>query len=305
VLIIVTGSVGSFKPGIAYEISRAFNNYDRYPVGNYIANIHALPIEVYDSEDSVVYKPSTPTSPVSAESLLYAADGGLTFIKSIDLLKSKTDPELTYYADQYHNMGPDLGILPIELEGSYSKFIEQYESRPFNVHVVSGMFSKNFIERVIGDLGVDNVHVVCIQRNPSIAYLIDTTPQASAEWFALDDMAGQAFTESVMNTVILKSVDEDFITHVNFEDIISAEQINVLGQTIELPQLVKHNEYLTEYEIDSIVPTSQFTAKLERLSRINTALKAFDTHTSIPQLPHDVFDILGYEPVDPEQVLSP
>jgi hypothetical protein len=305
VLIFVTGSVGAFKPGIAYEVSRAFNNYDNYSIGNYTANIHTIPIEVYNADSELVYKPVSSEDPNGSETLLYAADGGLTFVRNIDTLKSFTNPELTYYGDKFNNLTPDLGLPPENTGGSYEEFMQAYENSPFDVHVVSGLFSKNFIERVRADIGETNVVVLCIERNPSITYLIDNTPQATAEWFLVEDMVGQSYVESLLNMCVMRQLGGPNVHYIKFEDIIENGYINVLERTINIPQIVKHNQYITEYEYTNIVPTTQFASKLERLSKINTALTALDEQAEMPQIPHNVFEILGYEQVQPDQVLSP
>lgn len=303
-LVFVTGSVGTFKSGIAYEISRVLNQYDRYPIGNYTANINTLPIEVYDSANNIVYRPATPSNPVSIETLLYASDGGYGLVRAIDAVESKTDPKLTYYSDKYNNLGPDLGLLPLESEGKYEDFIKDYQNSIFPNFVVSGTFSKNFIERVAEDVGVDNVLVINISRNPSIAYMIDETPQASAEWFAKDDMVGQVFIESILNNIVIQQLESVSTINLRYEDIIKNQQIVVLEHTIELPQLVKYNDFLTQYEVDTLASAARFSAKLDRLAKVNAALTALDQFTSTSQLPSNVFDVLGYTPLLSNEVLS-
>lgn len=304
-LVFLTGSTSIFKTGFAFEIARILNNYDNYQIGEYIVNFGISPIEVYTKTGDLVFRAGTPD--VEEISRLMRLEGK-EFVDSIAQFDADIIIETTktnHYHTTFHDLGFDLGIFEEEsFEAPYEDFINAYHDRKVQTQVVSGVFSKNFIDKVRADIGDENVHVLAVSRHPSVAFLMDHSPQGLSDDIDPSLEIGQSIIESALNSVVMNSQSDSCITKIRFEDIIKNKSVTLMGKVVPLPFFEGHNEYITKYEYDNLITSEQVVAKGERINIFNDVFCNLSTYTGRPKFTNDVFAALGYTPLTYEDVVA-
>ena len=135
---------------------------------------------------------------------------------------------------------------------SYQDVLDNYKNRVRPVHVISGFFGKRFLNKIRQDLGADNVVVINLTRNPSIAYLLNDRPDS---FYSSPDLNYKSLDlwnlqRSILNAVAIKK--EPYVTTIKFEDMLVDQQFSVRGAVIKLPEAYKeHNRWVTKFEQNS------------------------------------------------------
>jgi hypothetical protein len=174
---------------------------------------------------------------------------------------------LTTCTTHYRNMFVDL-LADYEVPLMYRKFQQyKWEHRPpqtldpcrpsdvfekyihgrYGIHVVTGSFSKSFIDIARNILGKSNVLVINIVRNPSAAYSIHYQHEGYYTGDYTYDKDKEKILESVINSAILSRCK--YVKTIRFEDIIKNGSFDVNGITVKAPSGYDHyNNYLTQWE---------------------------------------------------------
>lgn len=198
---------------------------------------------------------------------------------------------------------------------TYQTIIDNYNNRAYDTFVITGTFAKGCIDKLRTDLGTENVKVLNITRNPSVAFMLNrkspeyylTSGKSTPEWDT-NKLEGSLF-----NCINLKRFSD--ITTVKFEDILSAGSFQVGSTTVSLPsEFTQYNQWVTDYEksvIELAYETeetlvafnSMMTSYLQHPDRTTAAArkeeleKAFGkkfTYVDFISWPNNFFTDLGY-----------
>jgi hypothetical protein len=271
-LIILSGSETIHKKFFAKNIISALNTFT---VDGFTVDFTKNPFEVYDSSNNLVWKPNSDIT-----SILNNEDGSLnhamseTLDKIIDLSESILSiTKNNHFSDIFAKPLADFGLMSgdelfqtnRENKGylqihTYQSILDMYGSRPFENIVISGIFSKTFIERIKVDLGAENVKIINIIRNPAVCFLLnekdDDYYAEKAPWStALDQIKLQL---STITGVILKNMPG--VITLKFEDIIRDGCFTLNNITVSVPAVHEsYNGILTKWEKDNIIPLNKVT----------------------------------------------
>ena len=184
--------------------------------------------------------------------------------------------------------------------------VNMYNTKPAEIQnlVVSGSFSKYYLDHLREQLGESNVVVYNIIRNPSVSFLLD---QKDDEFYISDtkpDLTREVndikFIESTLGSVILKDVD--YVNTIRFEDIMQSQSITINGTTVGLASSYSaYNNYITNYEKNNHIETdlTDINSKLTNFNILdwhNESDFSSAEHLSTMQgnLPSNLFTALGY-----------
>lgn len=215
-----------------------------------------------------------------------------------------------HYKMQFRNVFYDYGATTDRVfpdGGDYQKLINSYQARTTEFVIISGSFSKLFVEKVTEDLKTDAMFVN-ITRHPSVIYVVDAAqpdPYGPYDTDIVIPMLKRRNISSLLNTVTLKRLPE--VTSIKFEDIISQGKLTINNINIDVSNDYKnHNGLLTQSELLPLAVSDE-NVKLfnKKFQALNSTLKAstFELPTKIfEQLPENVFEKLDYSPLDLEQI---
>lgn len=302
-LIVITGSATIHKQGIAYEISRAFNNYDRYEIDGYFVDYTKDSIEVYNANGELVCKPAS-DDVEGVDKLMTETPLGPEIAKKIFDFKDQIVLEsikTNHYHESYNDLAHDIGTtteVQFEPEANYEEFLTNYNNRVIDTQVITGLFSKSFINKVRADIGDSNVHVVVVNRNPSAAYVLDKSAQENGIYFDPQDFIGQVYYESVLNMLVLKDLTGPNVQHVNFETLLLQDSIEIAGKHVNFGSFENYNGTVSQYENTELKNTPEVEARAARLETFNSIFSQLRTYTKEPWMPgENVFEELGYAPL--------
>lgn len=271
-LIILSGSETIHKKFFAKNIISALNTFT---VDGFRVDFTKNPFEVYDSSNNLVWKPNSDIT-----SILNNEDGSLnhemstTIDKIIDLNESILSiTKNNHFSDIFAKPLADFGLMSgdelfqanredkgyIQIH-TYQSILDMYSARPFENIVISGIFSKTFIERIKLDLGAENITVVNVIRNPAVCFLLnekdDEYYAEKAPWTpALDQIKLEL---SLITGSILKGI-QDVIT-LKFEDILRDGYFTLNDINISIPaDHESYNGILTKWEKDTVIPLNKVT----------------------------------------------
>lgn len=288
-LIILTGTETIHKRLIAREILAHLNTFK---VRDYTVDFKKDPLEVFNSSGELIYRPDTEEI-TGVTNLFHNEEGHPAADIGQDVLQEITDLQSNVFFKQYHyrhvfsDPFPDFGFYPgVEIFSDdysrklssphrYSDILDAYENRIIDNLVITGSFSKLFIDKIRQDLGNENVTVINISRHPSVSFLLH---QKIPQWY-IDNPLISEFNDdinlrmSLLNVIKLKE-DPNVIT-VKFEDIIANGCITVLGVDVPLPPgYTKYNSYLTTLEVEEWLTKNEVLA--EMLDLRNTEYVNYD-----------------------------
>jgi|APGre2960657404_1045060.scaffolds.fasta_scaffold00416_8 hypothetical protein len=271
-LIILSGSETIHKKFFAKNIVSALNTFT---VDGFTVDFTKNPFEVYDSSNNLVWKPNS-----TITGILNNEDGSLnhemskTLDKIIDLGESILSlNKNNHFSDIFASPLADYGLISgdelfqsnREDKGymqthTYQSILDMYSSRPFENIVISGIFSKTFIERIKVDLGAENVTVLNIIRNPAVCFLLNEKDNEyyteKAPWSTFYDYVKLQY--STVTGTILKNMSG--VITIKFEDIIRDGYFTLNNININIPD--NHESYngiITKWEKDNIIPLNNVT----------------------------------------------
>ena len=305
-LIVLTGSVSTYKRTLANAIKATLNNIALD--GDHTLNYTNEYFEIRNSEDVVVYKSDEPEnntilknddgSPNTAGKVIF--DQALTKITSI----FKVNAWNNHFEDGFVDLAYDLGITTTKdsftdsnaddvlVPSSYQDILDNYTNRITDTHVITGVFANWVLEDLKTDVGADNITVINLQRNPSASYFNFNTNTAQ-----YDVDSGEKVDDSIDETarnddegIYERWVNGELCSHnaaslswvdtVRFEDIITTG-LTVNGTAITLPQgFASFNGTITTYENEFIKDRNGLTAS--DITALNTKISTFDFATNFP-----------------------
>ena len=355
-LIVLSGSETVHKKFFAKRLIPSLNQIS---VDGYTVDFNKFPYEVYDAAGTLVYRANMDgeggVNTIFLEDTAISESGLATF-KKIEALSDNlflNGGMLNHYNNTFCEPLMDLGIFPDQgmfetnrdsgscYPHTYADLLSRYNSRLVENHVITGSFSRTFIERVKQDLGAENVKVINITRNPSVSFLLN---EKDEDYFANSSNRSKndeytKLLKSILNTIILKNTAG--VETYKYEDIISNGSFIFNGVTIPMPfEYTNYNGILNVWEKDNWIPLNIVTP--EQLSAKNAEFSNFDviidienkndpsiiehrkltdtevldavnawfgTNVTVEQIrstiPSNLFDALGYTPLTYEQVIAP
>jgi hypothetical protein len=301
-LVVLTGTESTKKYALATSLTLALNSFNAYKIGDYSVDFTKPIFEIKDKDGTVVYDGEI-------HSILHNADGsasaaGLAVFTQANEFMSALDAKIKsfFYKTEFSSFAYDYGMEPaVDFMNDYPAFMEKYQSRPFDVAVAVGAFSKAFIDKVISDLGSDNVKVVSIVRSPSVAYMLNTISPAEIEYRHIDESpigvkyATEDFFTAYMDAFKLK--DLSYVNTVRFEDMAVAGKIKVGDVEVTLPSSFDmHNWLLTKQEFAA--KDRVYTTEIDEFNTKANSLKtSIVTTENISNFPDSLFTPLNYVPL--------
>ena len=349
-LIVLTGAVPTYKRTLANAIKVALNTItlgDGHTL-NYFNDYY----DIRNSENEIVY--GSEGAEENTNRLLLNDDGSLsTSGKAVfDEAQVKmgeiflTNAWKNHFEDIFVDLDYDLGVTTNKnnytdrvredrlIPHFYSDIINNYNNRPTDVHVITGIFANWILEDLRSDIGEENIHVINLQRNPSAAYW--AWVQDSSEWDAED--FSESVDESIDQTtsdsddgvyehwikgqlMSNKTAELDWVESIKFEDIIT-DGLTVNGTAITLPPgFASFNGTISTYENEFIKDRNGVVAS--DITALNNKITSFDFYTNFPTdltldenaflndiedinsyFPTNLFESLGYTALTYDQIIS-
>jgi hypothetical protein len=209
------------------------------------------------------------------------------------------------FRDIFYDYGANTTVTYPE-GGDYQQLIKQYRERKTETLVITGSYSKAFVEMVANDL--TDFKVLNITRNPSTTYVLDASlkdPYGPYDTELEVPLLKRRYISSLLNSVTLKNID--LVKTVKFEDMLTSQEL----ENIKLPSLYKnYNDYITAAEkvhlfFENKVRQADLDSFNQTFSNLSNSLK--DTDYNLPdvlisRLPDDIFRMLDYIPLSIEQI---
>ena len=203
---------------------------------------------------------------------------------------------------------------------TYEHVLASYNDRKYENFVISGIFSKSFVNAIRNDLGVGDTTVLNITRHPSVSFLLnarepnyyDNIPDLTAQ----DDH--DKLLSSILNQFNLSQLA--YVNTIRFEDILRTHNISVADTAIDLSwQYLNHNAYLTGREYGQVIPKNLVTES--ELNDFNNFLTNFEapadlvndynqtngtvfTPADFANIPKDLFGALHYSAIDRATIID-
>jgi hypothetical protein len=349
-LVILSGVETIHKKFFARKISAALNTFT---VDGHMVDFSIEPFKVTDASGKVVYCMEHDDQPMTNELLVdldndgvFDPEGNATFEKitklsdDLFLTGGRNNHFSNFFIDLAHDFGltdtVDYGSntpkIPLLHPHSYADVLANYENRLGDVHVITGIFSKSFIDSVRNDIGAENVTVINIVRNPSTCILLnrkDDEYYANPEKNRTPELDARKLVYSIANAAVLAQFDD--ITTIKFEDAIIAGKFIVNGIEVKVPTGYDNfNGLLTQWEHENLIPLEIVSA--ETLDTINLEMQHYAsrqisslttdivtylnslrsnavTQTELETLmsenmPENLFTALGYEPLTYDDIVD-
>jgi hypothetical protein len=349
-LVILSGVETIHKKFFARKIVATLN---KFTIDGYDVDFSVEPFKVTDANGKIVYCMAHGEQPATNELLVdldndgvIDPEGNATFEKIIELsdklfLDGGRD---NHFYGMFINIAYDLGLrdtltfsetadpnIPTLLHPhTYNDVLENYRNRIGSTHVITGIFSKGFIDRIKNDIGAENVIALNIIRNPSVCCLLH---EKSADFYAnpekdiTPEIDATKLRQSLVNAVIL-SKSSDVIT-LKFEDIIREGKFRLNGVDIEVPfGYTPYLDWLTAWEKDNVIPLKivseetldAFNAEFQNFASgksaelteedasLNNAFRADPISLDelktlyVEKMPENLFDALGYDSLTIEEI---
>lgn len=308
-LVVLTGTESTKKYTLATSMTLALNSFNAYKIGDYTVDFTKPIFEIKDKDGVVVYDGEI-------HSILHNEDGGASeeglevFKQANDFMSVFDDRiKMFFYKTEFSSFSYDYGMeSQVDFMNDYPAFMEKYQNRPFDVAVAVGTFSKAFIDKVIADLGSDNVKVVSVVRSPSVAYLLNTISPAEIEYRHIDESpigvkyATEDFFTAYLNAFKLK--DLPYVSTVHFEDMSLAGKLTVGDVDVPLPpSFTMYNWLITTQEFNS--KDKVYTSELGEFNTKASSLKtSINTDLDISNFPDSLFTPFGYVPLTFEVIFQ-
>jgi len=349
-LVILSGVETIHKKFFARKIIAALN---RFVVDGHTVDFSIEPFRVTDPTGKVVYSPAIGDQPHTNELLIdldndgvIDLEGNAIFDKILELNDNLflTGGRNNHFSNFFIDLAHDFGItdtvdygnsspkIPLLHPHSYADVLANYANRLGDVHVITGIFSKAFINSVRTDIGAENVTVINIIRNPSTCILLnrkDDAYYANPEKNRTPELDARKLVYSIANAAVLAKFDD--ITTIRFEDIITAGKFTVNGVEVTVPAGYDNfNSVLTQWEHENLIPLEIISA--ETLDAINIELQHYasgqspniteeittyinslrSTPATISEIkavisanmPENLFTELGYEPLTYDDIVD-
>lgn len=319
-LIILSGSETIHKKFFARKILATLT--PDFDVDGYSVNFRSFPYEIKDAQGVTVYKAGSDefggVNTLLVGELGVKNEAGLAVKEKVDTIWLETfldGVRDNHFANIFVDIESDYGIRTdpgYEWEEKVGQFLHphtyqdvlnNYQNRKFKYHIISGSFSKTFINKIKDDIGAENVIAINIIRHPSVVYRIHEKPESYyiAKPAMNIDIDEKKVNLAVSNCVILANCPE--ITTIKFEDILKAGFITVEGVDIGLPEgYVNYNDLITEWEKEHAELGIIDRTRFDQWHHFCTNIRQYGENDAYPE---NYFDELGYTPLTYEQIVAP
>ena len=191
--------------------------------------------------------------------------------------------------------------------GDYLKLLTSYKNRENDNVIITGSFSKLFVEKIKADLG-NNSTFINIIRHPSVTYVVDAGQLDEYGPYDTDlnvPMLKRRNISSFLNSVTLKKLND--VVSIKFEDMITTGCLTINGVNVDISNDYKnYNGLLTQLETTpSIVNQADINIFNKTFQQLNSNIKrsTFEVPDKIfEQLPEDIFSVLEYSPLTLEDI---
>ena len=311
-LIILNGVETVHKKWFAGRLVAALNTFE---VNGYTIDFNERPFEITDPSGTVVYNAEVNTLLLNAEDGSKNEAGQEIFDRAneLDDLHFLTGSRENHYSVMYVDLDYDYGVSSTLTFPPYSllnnpNVVENYNNRTIENFVISGTFSRGFIEQMITELGRENVKIINIIRNPSVVHLMHEKPP---EYYIKNTLYTKEHDKQKLDKSILTSsflVQFEDVTTVKFEDILRDGYFMFEGQQITLPEThIPYNNWITTFESLEVIPmrNEDLDACLASLSDFNDAFTDLGAVSDNPLYSGNIFEIMGYEPLEFTDITLP
>jgi hypothetical protein len=342
VLIILNGVETIHRKWFAEEIFKAMNTFtvENYTV-KFVGNSYVVRNSTPRIVDATVVTLNEGGSTMSFEQipvregevvfdtatnnnkLLSFKEGGLILNKIEDLFNS-FEFHKQHFANVFVDLDHDFEFAD-EFEGElhlnetycyptgYDDLINNYKTRSVENYVISGGFSRATLTKIQEDLGESNVKIVNIIRNPCPCFIAHARPDSHFEDNPnySEEYHHERLPKSIINAANLVQFRD--VETIKFEDIAKNGKFSINGVEILFPpnHATMYNEWLTSYErqlMDEILPTLPEERVNEFISSYTERVALYQNFGStkgVSWAPENIFEMLGYEPVDYETIIQP
>ena len=305
-LILLSGSEAIAKPLIARNIIKKLN--EPFTVGELSVTYDAEGTAIFTKDGSVIDLVDVITDQDNDGAPVEGYQDIMTSIN--DNYKTLNDTaDENNYIDFFIDFGYDFGVLAEKeypdnnapgVTATLADVVAAYNNTTLNNFIICGIFSNAFINDLKTEVGAENVTVINVTRNPSVAYFMHSP---SSDFANNDDH--EKLIGSMLNAIKLK---QEGYTTIKFEDIISSQSITINGTEIDLPaSFASANGILNTWENDNL-PTktadevSNFNASISPLDA--TLVGAPDNSSTYYNIKLDIFTELSYTALTHAEIIA-
>lgn len=298
-LIAVTGIQTVQRQYIARQIHVALNGLSNVEIDGYRADFtNDDSYEIYNADGVLVYQPH------GVHDLLLDANSTAEY-KGPCYYGRQTRLKADAFRDRINMIVAEGDLTHYTQDDDYviEKMRQMYNDHEHEHDVFFGNISQPTMEKLAAAFG-DELIVLNIIRNPSVAFLVDTTYNRNQHTGLNNPHLSYRLGSSISMACDLKPMSS--VTTVKYETIIDDGKFQLLGMDIVCPELFGFNQYLTEEENTHIVPTEK-EKKAETLELFNQLAQDIRAHSDTPaddNIPNNVFEHLGYEAIDIETIIG-
>lgn len=311
-LIILNGVETVHKKWFAGRLVAALNTFE---VNGHTINFDKQPFEITDPTGALVYGPGVTSLLMNQEDGSRNEAGYEIFNTAIALEDTHflTGSRENHYSVAYVDLDYDYSVTTTVNYPPYSllnnpNVIERYNARTIENFVISGSFSRVFIEQMITELGRENVKIINVIRNPSVTHLMHEKPP---EYYIKNTTYTKEHDTQKLHKSILTSaflIQFEDVATFKFEDILRDGYFMFEGNKISLPSdHVAYNDWITEFELSTVIPqrVESMDENLEQLDAFNTAFSDLGAVSDHPNYAGNIFQIMGYEPLEYAEIILP
>lgn len=335
-VIVLTGMQTINKKVLSRIVLATLNKFEYQ---GYTANFIRGDFTIYDSNGVAVYRPANDT------------DGGIDTLfhdpkgKSVIDYFSKMDSDVfedmckhNHFLHVFSSLDVDWGLTnrPKYIREGSSKLLHPHafmdvinniKESPFEVKVITGTFGSHFLTRLQAALPNEEIHVVNLIRNPSVAWLMHKKPETKWETEINPDLTEEGdyerFFIGALNSIELMKNPK--VKTVKFEDVMHSAILPISKDiSIDMREdYQQSNGWLNNYEAQLEVLMSdeefnEFNPKALNYTFEDYYHPADDVNEeevySMPieelksriskKFPINIFEQLGYEPLTKEEILK-
>lgn len=311
-LVILNGVETVHKKWFAGRLVAALNTFE---VDGYTVDFNKQPFEIFDSAGTLVYGPEVNALLLNQEDGSRNDAGHAVLDKVVQLEDEHflSGSRENHYSVMYVDLDYDFGISNTLTFPPYSllnnpNVIERYNARTVENFVISGTFSRGFIEQMITELGRENVKIINIIRNPSVVHLMHEKPPAyyikNSTYTKEHDK--QKLDKSILTSAFLIQFED--VATFKFEDILRDGYFTFEGRQIMLPSThLPFNNWITHFEMSEVIAlrNEDIDTCLTDLAAFNDAFSDLASVSDDPRYAGNFFQIMGYEPLEFTDITSP
>lgn len=341
-LIIINGVETIHRKWFSEEVYKAMNTFtvDDYSV-KFVGNTYKITSLISTSTDATIVTMNEGDTTISYETVSIEAgevvfdvatnnnrilsfNNGATTLKKVEELFSSFVFHQNHFANVFVDLNYEFEYTQSfegeqHVQGSYcypigyENLIANYNESIAETHVISGAFSRSILDQIKTDIGAENVKIVNIIRNPCACFIAHPKPDSHYE--ANPNYSRQFHDERLPKSLITAAnlIKFEDVETLRFEDIVEAGSFTINGVTIPFPMnhASMYNAWITTYE-KNLVDETLATLPQSVVDQFVTSYadqvylyQHFGTTKNSPWMPENIFEMLGYTPVDYNTITQP